>query len=141
MSKRQPGEGTVWQDKRGLWRGELTLGYDTDGKRQKKSFSSKDREVLLKKMNDEKFNLNRNIVIAKNDYTVAEWVDFWLTNYKAVELKSSTYDRYESAFNSHARDVIGNIKLSKLRPETVQSLYNTMHKKNLSTSSIKTCIT
>ena len=84
MPKRTNGEGTIYQDKKGLWRGELTIGYDSDGKRQKKSFSSKDREALLKKMNDEKFNLNRNITTVKNEYTVAEWVDFWLINYKAI---------------------------------------------------------
>lgn len=32
MPKRTNGEGTVWQDKKGLWRGELTIGYDTNGK-------------------------------------------------------------------------------------------------------------
>lgn len=103
----------------------------------KKSFSSMDREKLLKKINDEKFNLNRNIVIENNDYTVEQWVDFWLKNYKSLELKSSTYDRYETSFNVHAREAIGHIKISKLRPEMIQGVYNGMYRDGRSTSTIK----
>ncbi|MCL2574887.1 MAG: site-specific integrase [Defluviitaleaceae bacterium] len=137
MPKRTHGEGTIWQDKKGLWRGEITLGYDASGKRNKKSFSSMDREKLLEKMENEKYKLRRNIATVSSDYTVAEWVDFWLENYKAIELKSSTYDKYEMSFNKHARDKIGHIKLTKLRPEMIQSIYNDMYKANFSTSTIK----
>ena len=137
MAKRTPGEGTVWQDKKGLWRGELTIGYDADGKRRKKSFSSRDRETLLKKMNDEKHNLNRNIVTVSGDYTVAEWIRFWLENYKSGVVKSKTYDSYEYSLDRHIKNAIGNIKLNKIRTEPIQQLYNDMRKRNLSTTTIR----
>ena len=137
MSKRTNGEGTIYQRSDGLWRGELTLGYDANGKRIKKVFHSKDLEKLQKKLNDEKYKLDRNIVTQSSDYTMAEWFQFWLENYKAIELKSSTYDRYEIAFNTHAKEIIGHIKLTKLRSEMIQQIYIQMYNNNLSTSSIK----
>lgn len=137
MAKRTNGEGTIYQRSNGLWCAELTIGYDANGKRIKKSFSSMDLEKLHKKLNDEKYRMHRNIITDKCDYTLAEWVDFWLTNYKAIELKSSTYDRYEYAFNTHVKDRIGHIKLSKLRPDMIQQVYNQMYNAGLSTSSIK----
>lgn len=137
MPKRTNGEGTIYQRRNGLWCAELTLGYDASGKRIKKSFSSMDLEKLHKKLNDEKYSLNRNIITEKCDYTLTEWIQFWLENYKAIELKSSTYDRYEYAFNTHVKDKIGHIKLLKIRPELIQQIYNHMYKTGLSTSSIR----
>jgi integrase len=140
VSKRTNGEGTVWQDKRGLWRGEITLGYevvDDRKKRIKKAFSSKDREKLLQLMNNERHNINRNIIIKNSDYTVAEWIKFWLENYKSNTLKSKTYDNYEYALNCHIKNNIGDIKLNKIRPDTVQQLYNQMHRRGFSTSTIR----
>jgi hypothetical protein len=137
MPKRTNGEGTIYQRPDGLWRGEITLGYDSNGKRIKKVFHSKDREKLLKKLNDERYKLNRNIITQPSDYTVAEWVQFWLDNYKKNTLKSKTYDNYEYALNVHIRETIGGLKLNKIRTDSIQQLYNQMHKRSLSASTIR----
>ena len=137
MPKRTNGEGTIFQRANGLWCAELTIGYDASGKRIKKSLASMDLEKLQKKINDEKYKLNRNIIIQSTDYTVASWVRFWLENYKANTLKSKTYDNYEYALNCHIKDSIGNFKLNKIRTDSIQQLYNQMHKRGLSTSTIR----
>ncbi len=46
MAKRTNGEGTIYQDKKGLWRAEITIGYDESGKRIKKSKASIDISVV-----------------------------------------------------------------------------------------------
>lgn len=137
MPRRKNGEGTIYQRPDGLWRGELTIGYDENGKRLKKVFHSKDIEKLQKKINDERYKLDRNIITQHSDYTIAEWVQFWLENYKANVLKSKTYDSYEYMLNSHIRKGIGDIRLDKIRTDSVQRLYNKMHKQGLSTSTIR----
>ena len=137
MPKRTHGEGTIYQRKDGLWRGELTLGYDDDGKRIKKVFHSKDLEVVQKKLNDERYRLDRNIVVRDGDYTVEEWTRFWLENYKSNQVKSKTYDNYEYALDLHIAPAIGKIKLGKIRPDDVQRLYNQQHKRGLSTNTIR----
>ncbi len=60
-----------------------------------------DLEKLQKKLNDEKFKLARNINLQNCEFTVEEWVQFWLENYKSHSLKSKTYDNYEYALNSY----------------------------------------
>ena len=47
--RRQNGEGTIYQRPSGLWVCEITIGYDENGKRLKKTVSSMDIEVLKKK--------------------------------------------------------------------------------------------
>ena len=137
MAKRKNGEGTIYQRPDGLWRGELTIGYDASGKRIKKVFHSKELEKLQKKLNDERYKLDRNIITHNSDYTVTAWVQFWLENYKSNILKSKTYDNYEYALNGHIKDSIGGIRLNKIKTDSIQQLYNQMHKRNLSTSTIR----
>lgn len=137
MAKRTNGEGTIYQDKTGLWRGELTIGYDESGKRIKKQFTSMDLEVVQKKMNDEKFKLNRNIATQSSNFTVKEWLKFWLVTYKLNVVKPRTYDYYEEALILYVYDTIGNYRLDKIKTIQIQQLYNNLHKKGLATSTIK----
>lgn len=136
MAKRTNGEGTLYQDKTGLWRGELTIGYDESGKRIKKQFTSMDLEVVQKKMNEEKYRLNRNMSTQSNSFTVKEWMEFWLVTYKANMIKPRTYDYYEFNLIHYAYDVIGSIKLDKIKSIQIQQLYNILFNKGLSTSTI-----
>ena len=128
MPKRLNGEGSVYQDKKGLWRAELTLGYK-DGKRTKKSFSSMDKEKLLQKINEERRKLNLGMVAAKSDYTVGEWLDEWMYNYKEHNLRNTTVDLYKKLIKLHIKPEIGNIKLSKLNTMSIQHIYNSLTKK------------
>ena len=140
MPKRYNGEGTIYQRSNGLWVGEVTTGYATaaDGKvkRIKKSFSSMDREKLLKLVNDEKHRLDRNIITHSSDYTVSDWMALWLTTYKLNHIKPKTYDNYDYAIRCHIRDAIGGVKLDKIRAEDIQRFYNQLLSRNLSSSTI-----
>jgi len=136
MPKRTNGEGTIYQDKNGLWRGELTLGYE-NGKRIKRKFSSMRLDELQKKMNEERVRLNRNIITQNSDFTLKEWLEFWLQTYKLNSVKPRTYDYYEYALESYVYPYIGDIRLDKLKSIQIQQLYNGMNARGLSTSTIK----
>ena len=137
MAKRTNGEGTIYQRPNGLWCAELTLGYDEQGKRIKKSFYSMDLERLQKEINDAKVRYDRNLITQKNSYTIEEWVRFWLENYKIHSLKSKTFDNYEYALEKHIKGHFGDIKLDKVKPSMIQQLYNSMQNRKFSTSTIK----
>ena len=79
MPKRTSGEGIIYQLPDGLWRVEITLGYDGGGKRKKKAFGSRDFETVQKKVNDFKYKLGRNVAVQKSDYAAYEWAFFGLT--------------------------------------------------------------
>jgi len=141
VAKRTNGEGTIYQRTDGLWIADLTLGYDDNGKRLKKVFSSKNLDVLQKKVNDAKYRLNRNIITQNSDYTVAGWVQFWLENYKVNTIKSKTYDSYENTLNRHIKPAIGSLRLNKLHTDSIQQLYKQLHDRGLSSTTISTAHT
>jgi integrase len=131
------GEGTIYQTKAGLWRAEVTMRYDENGKRITKTKSSKHKEVVQKWLTEENFRLSRGVSIVGSDHTLGSWLDFWLENYKRPSIKAKTFDNYEKLINWYVLPNFGKIKLSKVKGETIQQLYNEMYKKGLATSTIK----
>jgi len=140
--KRQNGEGTIYQTKTGLWRCEITLGYDENKKRIKKTISSRSLEELHKKINDLKYLNDRKLLAEPQNALIGEWLDFWLETYKRPSVKPTTYDMYHNAVNTYLKPTFGHYKLDKLNTITIQKFINDISQngKNgtpLSQSSIK----
>ena len=137
QKRRKNGEGTIYQRPNGLWVCEITLGFDADGKRLKKTLSSMDLEKLQKKINDTKFLADRGQLADPSSYTLSSWIEFWLENYKKNSIKPKTLDCYYYAYEQHIRGSIGKYKLDKLNPIIIQSVINDMNSNNYSLSTIK----
>lgn len=129
--RRQNGEGTIYQRPNGLWVCEVTLGYDANKKRIKKTVSSMDLEKLKKKLNDLKYLNDRNMVAEPSKYAVSDWLDFWLENYKKQSVKPTTYDMYYTACKNYIKPHLGHYKLDKLNPLAVQKFINDISQKGL----------
>lgn len=139
--RRQNGEGTIYQRPNGLWVCEVTIGYDENRKRLKKTVSSMDLEKLKKKINDIKYLNDRSLVSEPSRYTVGQWIDLWLKHYKEHSVKPTTYDMYYNICQNHIKPHLGHYKLDKLNQLAVQKFINdisgTAYQKGLSLSTIK----
>lgn len=122
--RRQNGEGTIYRRPNGLWVAEITLGYDSNKKRIKKTLSSMDLEKLKKKLNDVKYLNDRQMISEPSDCTVGEWLIFWLENYKKNSVKPTTYDCYYNCYKAHLLPNFGDVKLDKLNTIMIQKLLN-----------------
>ena len=56
--------------------------------------------------------------------TVAEWLPFWLNEYKISELRDNTYESYTRNIQQNIIPLIGHIKLKDLTGLHIQQLYN-----------------
>ena len=68
--------------------------------------------------------LNRGTYIEPTSMTVEQWLHIWFDEYACNSIKLSTKGSYDLYINKHIVPAIGNIKLSSLRPEMIQKLYN-----------------
>ena len=50
--RRGKGQGTIWQEKNGKWRGQLSVGVKLNGSSERRSFSGTTRDEVQRKMND-----------------------------------------------------------------------------------------
>jgi integrase len=66
----------------GLWRGELTLGYTGDGKRQRRKVSGKTKAVVVDKLRDLHFQLDKGVTPKAGyaHYTVRQAASDWLAH-------------------------------------------------------------
>lgn len=131
--RRMNGEGTIYQRPNGLWVCEITLGYDANKKRIKKTVSSMDRDKLQKKINDLKYMNDRHLLTNPSEYTVGDWVEFWLDTYKKSSVKPTTYDMYKGSLERYIKPQLGHYKLDKLNPIIIQKFINDISEKGLNT--------
>ena len=104
-----------------LWRG----GFDTQAE------AAAERTDALARRNS-------GVDISPQRTTVTEYLERWLLDY-ASQLKRSTAHGYRALLTHHVIPQIGDVKLSKLRPLQVQSVYSAMRVKGLSEKTILNC--
>jgi len=66
----------------GLWRGEITLGYTEDGRRNRRKVSGKTKTAVLDKLRELRNELDKGIVRKSGyaNYTVRQAAEDWLAN-------------------------------------------------------------
>lgn len=106
---------------------------EKNGKRERiylyeKGWDQKDAEAAMVD-----FRRKTGLAMDKN-ITVSEFLDKFYDDYVAESVATSTAKRYDEFAGIHIIPEIGNIKLVDLKPGDLQSLYTTIIKKGLSTT-------
>lgn len=131
MPRRANKEGSVYfrkSDKK--WVASITL---ENGKR-KVVYASTQKEAIRKR-NALIREQEQGRIVTQPNQTVAQYLDYWLSIYKQ-SVRPRSYERYEQIIRLHLVPVIGKIRLDKLLPQHVQSLYRQKQEEGLSTNTI-----
>lgn len=122
-SKRANGEGMIRLRKDGRWEGiaRVTL---TDGRRVRRSVLAKTQSAALEKLRKLTHGEQNGIRKPVREHTVESWLSTWLESLGPAAIRPKTRDIYESAIRLHIVPRIGHIKLSDLRPLTLQATIN-----------------
>lgn len=139
--KRANGEGTI--SKRsfdGRWIGQITLGYDDNGKAIRKACSGKTQTDCKKKLDSLKkqFALvkSSNISITKKSYVDYLLTD-WIYEKKNVEqLEESTIQTHISRINCYFKDFFQDVELQKIDSKLLSDFYTYLNLKNLSAETV-----
>jgi len=129
--RRGRGEGSVFQRKDGRWVVQLELG---DGKR--KFYYVKSQKEGIEKLRKAQRELEQGTLVTAPQQTVEQYLTYWLEEVHKSSLKVSTYVKYRKVIHTYIVPALGNVKLEKLTPQHVQSLYNRKQKDGLSPKSI-----
>ena len=122
--KRGNGEGSIYKE--GIkWRAQVTTGHDPQTGRQrfKKSPRYDTRADAAKWLKETKGAMDKGISVDKRVPTVGEWLETWLTEYKAKQVRPATMVIYEKIVKLHLIEIAA-IKLDKLTTHQVQQLLN-----------------
>ena len=128
--RRANGEGNIRKRKDGRWEGRYTAGYDPEtGKQIFKNVLGKTQAEVREKLRAAIDLADRIDVTRSDDFTLEQWLKFWMDNYGEIYLRPSTETNYKGFLkNQIIPDGIGKIKLNKLRTRDLQMFYNRMLK-------------
>lgn len=132
------GEYSIYRYKGKKWRGQVTLGYDVNGKIIRKSATGDTQGDVKAKLKEIEENFN-GIDIRSSDYSIEEWSTFWLDTYKKPQLEETSYNGYKRLFKNHINPNLGHFRLMELTTLDIQLAYNKMFqdKDKYSTSTLK----
>lgn len=136
--KKANGEGSINKYKNG-WRATITIGRNSDGKLIRKQFYGKTKKDALDKMNEYKINSSRGLILIDEKINLEDWVNTWLNDFKAIELKPSSLERYLGVYNKYIKhSSIAKIKIKDLKAPNLQQYYNELLKNGKSENVIRT---
>ncbi len=120
-ARRGNGEGSLYKRKDGRWEGRYTVETPSGPKR--KSVFGKTRVEVAKKMARAIADTDGVIVVDEENFTVEEYLDRWLHIAVRGNVSHRTEANYRLMVRNHIGPALGRIKLKKLDPQRIQSLY------------------
>lgn len=83
------------------------------------------------------YKLNKGLFVEKKHITFGEWFDTWLNEYKKNRIKNSTLNEYKKYYNGCLKERFEKKKLTDIRGEHIQKLYNELVEEKYAVSTIK----
>ena len=128
MPKKKPnGEGSIIERNDGRWCAVVSLGYNKDGSRKRKTIYGKSYKEVHQKLIEFQRNLHINNGYIKDEHmTLGKWGKFYLFEYIKHQVRPSTFQRHESIFRVHIEpSKIATMKLKDIKPYHIQNFLNT----------------
>ncbi len=114
--RRSRGEGSIWKRDDNLWVGQIYF----NGKKKVKY--SKNQKEVRDWLHDQKEYVNKGVYIEVKDLILSSYLEQYMTS-QEPSLRPKTVNSYRYLIKNHINPELGSIKLSQLRPDTVQNFY------------------
>ncbi len=131
MTRRGPGESSVYQRGDGRWEAAVHMGY-LDGKRVRKFAIANTRAEAVAKMAPLIKARDEHRPIPDQRQKLGPFLRHWLDETAKPTLRHSTYSSYDDIVRLHLIPGLGRIALAKLAPADVQSFLNAKSRSGLS---------
>ncbi len=121
MGKRGNGEGSIGRRKNGGWMAQY--GVYTATWRKRKTIYGKTRVEVAGKLAQEISNRDNGFTFDSQNLNVGDYLDSWLKNSVQDTVRVTTYQGYERIVRLHIKPTLEGVKLDRLTPVHVRSLY------------------
>ncbi len=136
MGRRGEGEGSIYQDAAGRWRGFVDLGY-AGGKRRRKYVSGDTRREVAAGIRAATQARDAGLIVStERTPTLGEWLTFWLDTIAAARVRPSTLAAYRGYVRNHIAPALGHHRLDKLQPEHLETFYRERTRQGLSPTTV-----
>jgi integrase len=134
--RRGRSEGSIFERDDGRWSAEVSLGYDGNGKRKRKTVYGRTKGEVLEKLDRLKSEARVGQLPEAATMTVGQLLDQWLAA-KRTKDAPHTFEERERSVNVHLRQRVGGLKLAKVNALHVEGLYAELHRAEVGPGAIE----
>lgn len=113
------------------WVGSVSLGYDGNGKRKRRTVYGKTKAEVAEKLRKLQNDAADGTMSDSGKLTVGEFVQRWLDNTARSSVRPTTYARYEQIARLHVKELLGGVRLGQLRAMHVEGFYAAMQSRGV----------
>lgn len=122
-TRRANHEGSIYyHNATGRWAGQVSIGYDGNGRKKRKTVYAKKQEDVVKKIAELKANSFIGIVTDPKKHTLASYLASWYKTNVTPRLKESTCISYDGTIRNHIIPALGGVKLEKVNKPMIKEL-------------------
>ena len=124
MAKRRPaGDGMVRRRDDGRWEGRIVIGHKENGEPLFRHVYAKTQKALLDKLH-QNIECYRDVELTEDSrMTLGQWLDRWLTEYKAGTVRPGTLEGYRRYIEYYIKPQLGDKQISLLSQQDIQRMY------------------
>ena len=124
MAKRRPaGDGMVRKRDDGRWEGRIVIGHRVNGEPLFRHVYAKTQKALLDKLH-QNIECYRDVELTEDSrMTLSQWLDRWLTEYKAGTVRPGTLEGYRRYIEYYVKPQLGDKQISLLSQQDIQRMY------------------
>jgi integrase len=127
-ARRGNGEGSIYQRANGQWCATYAAGYDSDGKRRRRTIFATTKEEILAELAKKQSEKLAGQLNEPTRLRLGAYLDRWLEDASRPTIRATTYESYKGIVKNHLKPHIGGLLLGKLGPAHVQGLYSEMER-------------
>ena len=138
-ARRGNGEGSIYQRPDGRWSAQISMGFNAQGKRIRRTIygdTKKDVQDELAKLQGQKVD---GMLTMPAKTTVAAFLTCWLEDVARPQIRPATFACYEGIIDNHLTPRVGGVRLDRLTPVHVQSLYSALEADGASSYTRRLC--
>ena len=124
MAKRRPaGDGMVRKRDDGRWEGRIVIGHRENGEPLFRHVYAKTQKALLDKLH-QNIECYRDVELTEDSrMTLGQWLDRWLTEYKAGTVRPGTLESYRRYIEYYIKPQLGDKQISLLSQQDIQRMH------------------
>ena len=124
MVKRRPaGDGMVRKREDGRWEGRIVIGHRENGEPLFRHVYAKTQKALLDKLH-QNIECYRDVELTEDSrMTLGQWLDRWLTEYKAGTVRPGTLKSYRCYIEYYIKPQLGDKQISLISQQDIQRMY------------------
>ena len=137
MTRRGPGEGSVFQRSDGLWTGSVSIGWGREGRKRRYVYGHTQAEALakLRKLQQQ---LGLGLPVVDEKVSLGAFLGRWLEGVES-RLRPSTFTRYKGLVNAQITPKLGSVRLGQLKPSDVSRMMAEVQRDGLSPRTAAHC--